>query len=326
VRTYVFDSLNREVLRSFSLPPTPVGKDRESIATTYDAANNATQILEHYHGTTIPDRTTRVSFDDFDREISRTDAFGKTLRYAYDANGNRTQLTDADGKTTRYRYDALNRPTAVESQGGATGYLYDRSGRVVVIAYPNGVRVQQFYELAGRISVIDNRSGAAVVSRYEYAYDRNGNRVKQIETNGAGPEETTYAYDSLDRLERVTYAEGVAGAARTTSYSYDAAYNRTGERIMQSSDQSVLNDRSYTYNNRNELALITDAQDAAGSIAYAYDPSGNQIQKTTGGLSTQFAYDGEDQLRSVQSGGAPTAEFLYDHRGLRVGECQVFCG
>jgi len=318
VKTLAYDDLDREISQTFSVPATSVGDDIEVIATTYDANNNVVRVVEHYHNATIPDRVTTAAYDVFDREIQRTDAFGKTLRYAYDANGNRIQLTDPDGKATTYTYDVLNRLQSVLNSAGVTTYTYERSGRVTEIRYPNNTVARRFYDDAGRMSVIDNTINSAPASRFEYSYDRNGNRIEQTETNGGSPETTTYGYDSLDRLTSVSYDDGVAGPGTIVTYGYDASYNRATERAVDNATGNVVKDLDYDYDSRNQLTQITDLRGSSDNATYVYDASGNQIQKVKAGITTDFVFDARDHLRTVTVGASTVSQFLYDYSGLRV--------
>jgi len=313
-----YDTLNRETLRTYTLPPVPTGDDLQSVASGYDANDNLLQVVESYHGASRPDRVTSFEYDEFDRQIATTDAFGERLEYAYDANGNRTQLTDPDGKVTRYSFDALNRVISIVNGAGVTTYEYDRSNRVRQIRYPNGTRAERFYDDAGRVRVIENTQNGAVVSRFEYLYDLNGNRAEQREINGGGEEVTSYQYDALDRLGEVVHPDGLAGPSTTVTYAYDAAYNRTDERVEDTASGSVIEDRGYVYDERDRLTQIDDRLDPTASISYAYDVNGNQTEKVSGGVATQFVYDARDHLRSVTAGGSSLGLFLYDFRGLRV--------
>ncbi|MGD8568866.1 MAG: RHS repeat protein [Gammaproteobacteria bacterium] len=66
-----------------------------------------------------------------------------------------------------------------------------------------------------------NRQGTALISRFAYDYDPNGNRTQQTETNGGADEETTYTYDDNDRLQSIEHPD------TTITYSYDATTGKT---------------------------------------------------------------------------------------------------
>lgn len=181
--TMAYDVLNRQTQKQYPVAGTD---DLQSIVNQYDANNNLTQITETYSGAT-GNRVTQQQFDVFDRLVEKTDPQGERIRYSFDANGNRKSVTDPDGIVTQYHYDALNRVSEVVNAEGVTQYQYDRSSLKTRVSYPNGSSSRHQYDLAGRILGIENQQGLAVISSFSYVYDDNGNRTRQIETNGGGP-------------------------------------------------------------------------------------------------------------------------------------------
>ena len=98
--TRVFDALNRETLRSFSVSPDGLA----SIATAYDANGNPLTVTESYGAGT---RVTTTTYDLFDRPLTSQDAFGAQMAYAYDANGNRRTLATQDAKVSVFDHCVL---------------------------------------------------------------------------------------------------------------------------------------------------------------------------------------------------------------------------
>ncbi len=301
-----YDALDRETLKTYSLPADPTGDDLASVATEYDPNGNPTQETETYTGATGT-RVTAKTYDAFDRLETVTDPNGEQLTYAYDPAGNRTRLTDPDGKVTRYTFDELNRTTAVTSAAGVTEYAYYRDSRLRKVSYPNGSAETTTYDAAGRVATIANAQGATVVSSYAYEYDGNGNRTRQTETNGATAEETTYGYDSLDRLLEVDYPD------RMVAYTYDRVGNRLTEQGTSTADGTALVDKLYAYDARNRLTSLTDRLDASGSVAYGYDANGNQTTRTTAA-----GHDCLPLRRSGPDGGGPQGRQPRRHLPLRL--------
>jgi RHS repeat-associated protein len=309
VFSYVFDDLNRETQKHYPLPAAPTGDDLQTIVNSYDPNGNLTQVGETYSGVTGT-RTTKRSYDAFDRVTGTTDGFGKTLRYQYDANGNRTALTDPDNTVTRYTFDALNRVNTVTNGGGITSYDYDRSSLKTKVTYPNGTTATNTYDRARRMLSLLNRQGVAPVSSYTYIYDPNGNRTQQIETNGGAAETTTYGFDNNDRLTQVTYPDKI------TTYTFDSNANRLTE-ITTANSATTLN-KTYAYNNRNQLAAVTDNLAAINNVSYTFDANGNQVSKTQGTTVTNFSYDVKDQLLRVNQNATNVGVFAYDYQGRRI--------
>jgi len=308
---FEYDELNRETIRRYENHAEPTGDDIQSLATTYDPNGNPLSITETYDGPTGV-RVTSNIYDNFDRLLTVTDPWAKAIRYTYDANGNRTELQDPDGKITRYTFDVLNRSETVTPSGvGVTQYTYFRNSLLRSVTYPNGSSARYAYDLANRIRTIDNLQNSAPVSRFEYQYDDNGNRTSQVETRGGSSETTTYVYDDDDRMEEVAYPES------TTSYSYDSVGNRLTEQARDTAG-TLITDREFDYDERNQLRTITDHLNAAESVDYDFDANGNQTAKTKGGVATAFAYDVRDNLRTLTQGGSILGRYQYDSSGLRV--------
>ncbi|MDA8021083.1 MAG: toxin glutamine deamidase domain-containing protein [Thermoanaerobaculia bacterium] len=305
-----FDELDRQIKLSLAAPVDPISNVLASIETGYDANNNPVLYRETY-GDATGLRSTEKAYDDFDRLTSVQDAWGNFISYSYDANGNRRSVTDPDGQTTSYTFDDLNRTISVTAPGGATQYEWFKDSRLRKISYPNSTSSHHTYDAAGRTETIENRQGVvALVSSYEYSYDRNGNRTEQIETNGGAAETTTYEYDEADRLLSVDYPD------RSVSYTYDAVGNRATETIVSSG--TTDGDRSYSYDERNRLLAITDQIDPSFDTSYGYDANGNQVSKTRDGTTTTFLYDVLDRLAEIQRDSASLETYLYDYQGMRV--------
>ena len=246
-----------------------------SLGTAYDPNGNPLTVTETYTGTPIS-RTTVHTYDAFDRMESVTDRFGLTLSYTYDANGNRRTLQDPAGAITRYTYDALNRLTAVATGTGVAIYDYYLDSRRKKVSYPNASFETVTYDAAARVQSVENRQSAtAVLSRFDYLYDKNGNRTQQVETRGnpAVAETTTYSYDAADRLTAVVYPE------KRTVYTLDGVGDRLTERAT-STAGGALTDLTSTYNTRHQLTTIVDGLNASNSVAYTYDANGNQLTRT----------------------------------------------
>ncbi|MCP3958861.1 MAG: RHS repeat-associated core domain-containing protein, partial [bacterium] len=312
VSTFAYDALNRETLREYR--ETEATTDfAQAVASTWDRNNNLLTTVESLRGGT--DATTSRTYDDFDRLELVTDRWSHTLAYAYEANGNRIRLTDPNGQITSYTYDALNRVAGVLIPGGGvTAYEYFANSRLKKVIYPNGTTAEHTYDAANRIATIDNRHFGGPVSSFSYGYDLNGNRVEQVESHGGQPAETTaYVYDTADRLFEVTYPDKI------TTYSYDAAGNRSTETETDLDGTTTQCDRGYVYNDRNQLTAVTDLLDASASVTYGYDANGNQVSRSTGGgEATALTYDIRNRLTDVTKDAATLGTYGYDHQGLRV--------
>ncbi len=140
-----------------------------------------------------------------------------------------------------------------------------------------------------------------------YIYDALGNRTSSIDFNS---QLTSFAYDSRDRLDSVTYND-----ASVETFSYDNHGNR-----IDANDRSSLN-QSWSFDSRHRLTQVIDA--AGNQIDYQYDAADNKSQQTTtpaGGsaIVTTYAYDALNRLQSVTDASAQTTTYAYDANGNRA--------
>ncbi len=238
-----------------------------------------------------------------------------------------------------YTYDGQNRlATAVIDSGTAqpktTAYSYEPDDLLKTVSYPNGVTATHAYDKADRLLSLVNAKAGATISSYQYSgihpttglpvsYDGNGNRLIQVETNAAQTETTTYTYDDLDRLASVTYpVDTPYPNGRVVSYGYDAVGNRIRE-TEKDAAEAVLADKQGVFDNVNRLTELTDLVAPANTTTFTWDPNGNQLTKTTAGITTENRYDLRDKLVEVVQNTSTLGRFQYDpegRRNLKIGE------
>ncbi|MCI0555385.1 MAG: DNRLRE domain-containing protein [Anaerolineae bacterium] len=210
ITTYGYDALNRVIQKKDPLQnmwsyaydlagnrTSATDAKNQTVQYTYDAAGQLIGI--NYPGTD-PDvtftydltgqrigmtdglGTTTWTYDNLNRPVSVSDAFGQTIGYGYDAVGNRTGMTYPDGKTVSYTFDDVNQLTGVTDWDNQnSGYAYDAVGQLSSISRPNGVGSQYSYDIAGRLTELQHNTGANILASYNYAYDPAGNRIQAIE-------------------------------------------------------------------------------------------------------------------------------------------------
>ncbi len=165
---------------------------------------------------------------------------------------------------------------------------------------------------------------------------------------------TNYTYDALSRLLSVVHQQGLIGAG--TSYSYDAAGNRTsrtdfavgagqvvtsyGYDPLYQLTQAVVSTvpptttETYTYdkvgNRLSSLGVPALAYNSSNQLLsaqitplvaanFTYDANGNTLTRSAGGLTTSNGWDFENRLTSVTlPGTAGTVAFKYDPFGRRI--------
>ncbi|CAB5137262.1 hypothetical protein D3OALGB2SA_4008 [Olavius algarvensis associated proteobacterium Delta 3] len=338
-----YDYLDRLEKRVYSNHVDPdLDYQPHSIAYGYDDNSNLISVIEvkRVDGANVTESYI-YDYDQLDRLVEAKNYDGKIISYTYDKQGNRLSVTDPDGITTTYTYDERNRLDTATTEAGTTTYAYFPDSLLKSIAYPNGtVASYPSYDRADRLLSIVNHDGASqALSSYQYSYDANSNRKSQVETqydiNGGMPETTTYEYDRLNRLTRVTY--GATGLGGDVSYTYSKNGNRLTEKGTDPTDPSQSFDRTYAYDRVNRLWSVTDNVNQSQSLAFTYDANGNRISKAAGAVNTSYdangnplvvvvspsvtipyAYSIRDQLVATTDGNGSPVKFDYDHARMRV--------
>jgi RHS repeat-associated protein len=250
--------------------------------------------------------------------------------YTYDEAGNRASQTDARGITSLYDYDALGRLTGIDlpTPGQDLGFGYD--------AAPAGCAVGETFA-AGRLSGFTDPSGST-----DYCYDRRGNVLRKVQSNGSGgtPATVRYSYNHADRLVSMTYPSGAivtygrdaagritgvmarptATAAETTLVS-DVDYLPFGPATRLTFGNGRTLDRSYDANYG--IDAVTDSAVDGVDLDYTLDAIGNvtglaerQASGTT--ASRTIDYDALDRLTALKDGATTVQGFSYDATGNRL--------
>lgn len=274
-----------------------------------------------------------------------------TNSYAYDARGNRTQMVEAAGlaeaRTTSFIYDKANRLTRTIGQTfhGLTpnSYIYyDARGNVTSMVDPAGARTVNYYDDLGRVKASISPVGTYTVN----TYDKNGNitavRVYAtpvaVPTDGGAEEEapavpsgswreTTFSYDSLNRLTGSSIAGIKSGTFNGTSWVADTSAITT----------------AYEYD---AVGNVVKATDANGNVTWSYyDVLGRKTAQIDGeGYRTDWTYNADGNVVSERrywnkaaapsSTTAPPAvtahatfdritNFTYDLNGNRLSEART---
>ena len=327
-----------------------------TLTTTYGYDNNGNQVwVAKENG----DRIDRA-YDEENRVKTKTEKIGATSftsTYLYDTltytgTDNTTKNVEAgqwaeittdpkNNKTTRI-FDKLGRLTTVIADGQATTYAYNGNGSRKSVLYAKGKEDYEYYKdnLLKKLTNYkkDANGSYLVMDTYEYTYDEAHNQKTKIETiNGVLKGTTSYAYDTVNRLEKVTEQSG-----KITSYTYDQAGNRETETVTQGLSVTTT---CYIYNGQNRLTSTVTTlagSDITETVTYTYDNNGNVIHKaketekpenpgetTDLGIaisgvtqepqndSTAFYdYDLLNQLIQVTEG-AKTSEYTYNPEGRR---------
>ena len=340
VVTYTYDALNRLILTDY--PGTA-----NDITTTYDSATGCTVGLGRLCRTTQSSLTTTYAYNAFGHRTDQTQTLsGGTYltRTTRDPWGRVTGLTYPGGRTVTTPRDARGRIATVSAtvNGVLTPLVNSRTYRaddqLKSQTFGNGIIDTRSYTDAGRLT----HQFIGTVDTRVYSYDYNGNLTGKQTL----PEVATYTYNYLDQLtgdkDPTPLTLGYYGnngnriSLTGTAYTYTPNSNRlatlAGKTITLSPNGNLLTDPvrnlTYTYNNANELATVTQSSSllatygydpqhlriskvsAEGSILYHYDDAGRLLQETTPTGTLIRAYVWADDLPVAQIIKTATSERL----------------
>ncbi len=288
---YEYDVLNR-----LTAEVDPLGNRREL---AYDAVGNLIR-------RTDARGTVNYTFDKNSRLTGSAYPDSTLVTYAYDANGNRTGIVDGMGAKT-YAYDVLDRLASVTDPFSLKlNYTYDPNGNRLSTRYPGAGSKSVFYtyDALNRLTEVQDWSGVTTT----YEYDSAGRLAGQVMGNGAT---VVYSYDDAGRL--TGKSDLAPGGAVVASYSHTLDAN--GNRTSVTMDQPLVPkpsavQTSFAYDSANRIL-------SGGGATYAHDGSGRRISREAAGLTTQYAYNYDDRLTGITSGGTTTQQYRYDSLGHR---------
>ncbi len=291
--------------------------------------NNATNyFVSVASATTFRGYTTAYGYDWKGNLLSTTDPGGNTTQYGYDSSGflNKTMsartyttwfLFNASGwlvkrvdplnDVTQSAYDILGRATSVTSpMGFVTTTAYDANSRVTKVTDPLNNFTTFGYDSRGdliRVTDPDTLSTTYTINvtngqeqsmsdpggnTTRYTYDLRGNLAS---VQDAKQHTTTYAYDSFDRLTKIT-----TPMVHVTSYVYDAA----GNRIARTDGNGATT--TYVYDKLNRLNATKypgpPVYASPKTLYYRYDQDGDLVSAVGFGYTETRSYDKSDRLSS----------------------------
>ncbi len=229
---------------------------------------------------------TRV-YDASERLVSESTS-GKVIESDYNGEGERTQMR-AFGHTTDYRRDQRGLLTGIQTAQGSYELAYDSLGRRIRLDLASGIGARYEYNAAGDLVRLQLVGGVA--ETYNYTFDASGGII-QIQRGGAPL--STYQFDLAGRLVR----------AEQNGTQFNYTYDAVGNWVQAGGVYDAAN------------RLISDATNA-----YAYDDRGNLVQETdrATGAVTRFAWNGRNQLISVQRFASATSSTPVDSTAFAYG-------
>ncbi len=261
------------------------------------------------------------------------------IQYIYDARNRLTDtyqyLSPGNWIRTVCRYDAMNQVILRRTGDTPSGqgrevvkYAYDRFGNVMAMTDARGCRSYYDYDKAGRLQKKTDRNkdqtiyqynalerliketaqkrtpDGTVVSEREYAYSKNGKRIREISRESLGGKqtvllETKYHYNNKGQLIR---QEDPGNTGK--SYTYDIYGNRQSFQLSCQGKANPDVSLYYTYDDLYRLKQVRK-NSAVGAILaeYEYDEKGNRriLRYPQSGMETSYKYNDGNRVISLEN-------------------------
>lgn len=309
---------------------------RLTSVSSFDEQGNLIRVTEIADGVS---RSTKFTYDEADRVISRVDPLGNTMLATYDSRGLLTSMTDPEGAGTRVTYDSNGAPlTWTDAVGEITRYAWNANGTLASVTDPLGLVETYTYDGAGNRLTQTDRTDRT----WSWTYDAAGRPVTETEPRGFT---SSFGYDAAGRLLSRTDAR-----LKTTRWTYDEVgnlltetdplnqvmswgYDVRGQLVQQTDAESKIT--SYAYDGAGRAVSVTDpmlevtrfrydpagrvlAQEAAdgGVMSWSYDGFGRlDAEVDANDLETAYGYDQGDRLVSVTNPAGGTTSYTHDRNG-----------
>jgi RHS repeat-associated protein len=267
----------------------------------YDGSNNVVYAVQTYVYDQLGNISRTTTTDSKDPSFKRETRYtyyannllqtvsgnsGAYAKHTYDKNGNRikTETLRESGiyDIERYEYDVLNRLTKriqlVDETDIYQTQNFTNLENLRDAEYPGKIQIITGYEY----DVLGNKTKEIRPRAYQYTSDDTVNRQTYT---------TTYTYDTLNRLDKMTHYHN--GVNVYKQYSYDEVGN-----LIVVQDERGYETR-YTYDSMNRVKTETDAE--GNTLTYAYDLSGNQTAQTNAKQHTMtYQYDKLNRLVMIK--------------------------
>ncbi|MGU7810684.1 DUF6531 domain-containing protein [Burkholderia sp. AW49-1] len=238
-----------------------------------------------------------------------TDALGNHTHYTSDARGNFIRVVDALGRASQYEYDRnSNLIRSIEPGGREVNCVYDSEDNLVQYRDPSGNVTQMEYSSLGGIAKRTAPDGHIV----EYRYDTEDQLIGVVNERG---ELYALKRDALGRIveeidywgQRRRYEYGPAGELRRSidplqraiEYDCDVLGRIVTKRVPDARQPKGVRTETFVYDKSGDLIvaenpdcrvalrydfegrLIEERQGDNFTIAFAYDQSGNRVERRT---------------------------------------------
>ena len=308
-----YDSAGRLLTRSF-----PASASLNQIF-TYDDTTAGNRGKGRLTGASDHRGTRAFVYDDFGslaRETRTINGHLHQVDFSYNPNGGVEEITYPSGRQVRYVRDVQDRVTAVETRKSsadvwssvASGVAWRPFGPLERLDYGNGLHLEIDYDQNYWLTGIAVTGGPSTTLGLTFGRDAAGSVTSILDAVNPA-RSASFTYTQTGRLQSAT-SGGV-----TTSWTYDAAGNRTRE--TRSSGTTSFDEYIYPASSNR----LTEIRDQGGVLQrdFLYRQNGQPSTDTRTGTGTfEYEYDAHGRLSEVSLNGAPVASYGYDGDGRRI--------
>lgn len=245
-------------------------------------------------------------------EILTANGLSLGINHGYTNVGHHSVMTYPDGSVLSMEPDALGQPTRVGSY--ATNVIHDPRGGIASFTYGNGITHSQTYNTRGLPASRQESHAGTKFMAFEHAYDRSGNLVGRLDSDGGADQTRSMGYDLLNRL---TWSDA-PGLLGTSEYTYDPLDNLRSVDFGGFGRVAQLLTYHYDANNRLYQRQLSVGNDNA-FYAYGYDASGNMTKRDT----HTHTFDRANRMLSSVTPNA-SESYRYDGHGRRTAIVRAF--
>ncbi|MGH8271575.1 MAG: SpvB/TcaC N-terminal domain-containing protein, partial [Gammaproteobacteria bacterium] len=206
-----------------------------------DPKGNLTTITTNPLGQTVSvvdsaGTTTSYAYTPFAQISSVNTPAGETT-VDYDGAGNRTGIAPPDLGSVTFLTDSFGEVTQkINAAAEETDYSYDKLGRMTAENFPGDTSENNTWSYAASGNAAGQLTDETKANGYSrsLAYNALGEPITDTETYGGSAWSMSYAYDTLGRVQTLTYPQTAAAQTLRLSYLYDDLGNLTGVKNVHS--------------------------------------------------------------------------------------------
>ncbi len=338
---------------------------------TFDPFGRVSKEIDPYDSSSFPTK----SYTYYDNSTAPQGILASQLKVS-SQSGTLDSYTFVDGLGRKIQ---TRKPAEDTSKQIVTDTFYNSNGKVTKESVPHldtlsstyvtpltGIEnTVMTYDPIARVTQVTNPQGTSKTTSYDHwsqtDTDENGHTKKKVmdafnnitevdEHNNGSTYTTTYQYDPLDNLTKITDANSnnftftydtlgrkvteVDPDMGTWTYTYDGVDNlltktdsrgktttNTYDQLNRKASVSYPTDTgiTYTYDGNGKIGTLTSVTDAAGTVSYSYD---NRLRKTqeqrvTDGITwaKNYTYDAANRILTTTMPDSEVVSNTYDAQG-----------